>query len=277
MLIISLSSIPSRFDKLGPTLDCLLRQTAKADRIILYIPQSYRRFPEWDGVLPDVPEGVEIHRVPADIGPATKILYAAQEFRGQDVDILLCDDDRRYKPQWAQAFLEARVQHVDACIAIAGFEADRYGQSEMKDRPQPRAKRSSRAMDLKFQIKMAWEFLFPPVERKYLREPTRVTFKSSGYVDCFEGFGGALVKPDFFDDEAFNIPEVIWAVDDVWLSGCLARKGVPIWALADEPDTQHTPAGVYDALHKAEIQGADRDEANKACIQHFRDVHGVWP
>ena len=277
MLIVSLSSIPSRFDKLGPTLDCLLDQTAQIDRIILYIPETYRRFPDWDGVLPDVPERVEIHRVPRDMGPATKVLYAAQEFRGQDVNLLLCDDDRRYKPGWAQAFLDAQKDHPNDCIAIAGFEADRYGQSKMLDRPQPRAVRRSRTWDLKFQAKMVWEFLFPPVDRKYLREPTRVTFKSSGYVDCFEGFGGALMKPDFFDDGSFDIPEVIWAVDDVWLSGCLAVKGVRIWALADEHDTQHTPAGVYDALHKATIEGADRDDANSACIKHFQDTHGVWP
>ena len=276
MLIVSLSSIPTRFDKLGPTLDCLLKQTAKIDRIILYIPESYRRFPDWDGVLPEVPEGVEIHRVPRDMGPATKVLYAARDFRGQDVDLLLCDDDRRYKPGWAQEFLDARADHPDDCIAIAGFEADRYGQSRMLNRPQPRAVRSSRTWDLKFQAKMVWEFLFPPVERKYLREPTRPMFKRSGYVDCFEGFGGALMKPDFFDDSAFDIPEVIWAVDDVWLSGCLAVKGVRIWALADVHDTQHTPAGVYDALHKATIEGADRDDANSACIKHFQDVHGVW-
>ncbi len=276
MLIVSLSSIPPRFNKLGPTLDCLLNQSVEIDRIILWIPQSYRRFADWDGTLPEVPEGVEIRRVPQDIGPATKILYAAQVFRGQDADILLCDDDRRYKPHWAQAFLDARANHPDACIAIAGFEADRYGQSRMLNRPKPRARRASRAFDLRFQLQMAWEFLFPPVKRKYLREPTRVLFSKSGYVDCFEGFGGALVKPDFFDDSAFDIPDVIWAVDDVWLSGCLARKGVAVWALADQHDTQHTPAGVYDALHNAEIEGSDRDEANKACIRHFQDVHGVW-
>ncbi len=276
MLIVSLSSIPPRFDKLGPTLDCLLRQEARADRIILWIPERYRRFPDWDGRLPDVPDGVEIRRVPDDLGPATKVLYAAREFRGQDLDILLCDDDRRYKPHWARAFLDARREHPRACIAIAGFEADRYGQSKMLNRPQPRARRRARGLDLRFQLRMAWEFLFPPVERKYLREPTRVLFRQSGYVDCFEGFGGALVRPDFFDDADFEIPDVIWAVDDVWLSGCLARKGVPIWALADQHDTQHTPAGVYDALHKAQIEGSDRDEANKACIRHFQDTHGVW-
>lgn len=276
MVTITLSSIPPRFDKLSPTLDCLLRQTAKIDQIILYIPKSYRRFPDWDGQLPEVPAGVEIRRVPDDIGPATKILFAAEEFRGRDIDLLLCDDDRRYKPGWAQAFVEARKSHPDACIAIAGFEADRYGQSRMENRRHPRATPRGRAFDLRFQARMIWEFLFPPVERKYLREPTRVLFRKPGYIDCFEGFGGALVKPDFFDETAFDIPEVIWAVDDVWLSGCLARKGIPIWALADQHDTQHTPAGVYDALHKATIEGSNRDAANKACIAYFRDTHGVW-
>lgn len=277
VLIVSLSSIPSRFGKLGPTLDCLLRQTARIDRVLLHIPENYRRFPDWDGTLPQVPDGVEIVRVPRDLGPATKVLFAARAFRGRDVDILLCDDDRRYKPHWAQAFVDARAEHPDACIAIAGFEADRYGQSRMLDRPQPRARQNPRWLDVRFKARMAWEWLFPPVERKYLREPTRVLFRQSGYVDCFEGFGGALVKPDFFDDEAFEIPDVVWAVDDVWLSGCLARKGVPIWVLADEHDTQHTPAGISDALHKAEIEGADRDAANRRCIAYFRENHGVWP
>lgn len=276
MVIVSLSSIPPRFDKLGPTLECLLNQTAKIDRIIIYIPTSYRRFPDWDGTLPDVPENVEIRRVDRDLGPATKILFAAQEFRGQDVELLLCDDDRRYKPHWAQSLLDARKDHPNDAIAIAGFEANRYGQSQMLNRPQPRATRRSRSLDLRFQIRMVWEFLFPPVERKYLREPTRVLFKKPGYVDCFEGFGGALMQPDFFDEQSFDIPEVIWAVDDVWLSGCLARNGIKIWALADQHDTQHTPAGVYDALHKATIEGNDRDQANMACIKHFQEAHGVW-
>ncbi len=277
MLIVSLSSIPSRFGLLEPTLNCLLRQSARPDRILLHIPRRYRRFPDWDGRLPEVPPGVEIVRVEEDLGPATKVLFAAQAHRGQDVDILLCDDDRRYKPHWAQTFVDARPAHPDACLAIAGFEANRYGQSAMKDRLQPRARRRSRALDLRFQAQMAWEWLFPPVERKFLREPTRQLFRQSGYVDCFEGFCGAMVRPDFFDDAAMDIPPVVWSVDDVWLSGQLARRGVPIWLIAGQHDTQHTPAGISDALYMARIEGADRDEANKRCIAYFRDTHGIWP
>ncbi len=277
MLIISLSSIPSRFGLLTPTLECLLRQTAQVEAIQLHIPKRYRRFPDWDGTLPDVPKGIEIVRVEEDLGPATKVLYAARANRDRDVDILLCDDDRRYKQHWAQTYVDARAEHPDCCLAIAGFEADRYGQSQMKDRLQPRAKKRPRALDLGFKAKMVWEYLFPPVERKYLREPTRRLFRQSGYVDCFEGFAGALMRPEFFDDAAFDIPPVLWTVDDVWLSGHLARMKVPIWVIADQHDTQHTPAGISDALYMAEIEGADRDEANKRAIAHFRETYGIWP
>jgi hypothetical protein len=60
-------------------LECLLRQTAQVDRVILYLPKHYRRFPDYDGHLPDVPDGVEIHQTEVDYGPATKILPAAHE------------------------------------------------------------------------------------------------------------------------------------------------------------------------------------------------------
>lgn len=277
MLIVSLSSIPPRFDLLEPTLTCLLRQEARIDHIQLYIPRAYRRFPDWDGTLPEVPRGVEIVRCDEDLGPATKVLYAARNYRGQDVDILLCDDDRRYKPHWARTYVEARADHPDCCLAIAGFEADRYGQSRMENRKQPRARRRSRGFDLKFQAKMVWEFLFPPVERRYLREPVRRLFRQSGYVDCFEGFAGAMVRPEFFDDAAFDIPPVVWTVDDVWLSGHLARMGVPIWIIADQFDTQHTPAGISEALYMSQIEGADRDAANQRCIAYFQEKYGIWP
>lgn len=277
MLIITFTSIPTRFHLLEPMLNCLLAQTAMVDRIILYIPRSYRRFPDWDGVLPSLPQGIEVRRVETDLGPSTKVLFAAREFRGQDCDILLCDDDRRYKPDWAQTFVEERKKRPDACIAIAGFEADRYGQSKMLRDLHPRATPRSRNTDFKFNARMIKEFLFPPVPRKHLREPVRRLFKKPGFVDIFEGLSGALVRPEFFDDDAFEIQDVIWAVDDVWLSGHLARRGVPIWVMADRFDTQHTPAGLTDALHKASIEGADREVANMRCIEYFKKTYGLWP
>jgi hypothetical protein len=37
-----------------------------------------------------------------------------------------------------------------------------------------------------------------------------------------------VIRPEFFDDTAHKIPGVLWAVDDVWLSGLLAAKGAAL-------------------------------------------------
>lgn len=91
MKIISLTAIPSRFAGFTPTQESLLAQGANMVR--LHIPRSYRRFPDWDGNLLKVPAGVSIVRCNTDLGPATKVLPATQDLRGQDAQILFCDDD----------------------------------------------------------------------------------------------------------------------------------------------------------------------------------------
>ena len=65
-LFITLSSIPARFDKIGPVLESLASQGA--DKVLLYIPETYRRFPDWDGALPKVPSGIQIQRCTDDLG-----------------------------------------------------------------------------------------------------------------------------------------------------------------------------------------------------------------
>ena len=93
MLIISLSAIPARFPKIGPILDSLVNQTAQVDKILLYIPNSYRRFPDWDGSLPDVPEGVEIRRTDDDIAVGiAKFLGGAKHFGGRAKIIIRTPD-----------------------------------------------------------------------------------------------------------------------------------------------------------------------------------------
>src|SRR4051794_32719177 len=60
--IISLSTIPPRFDRLAPTLKSLVEQSGAIDEIRLYIPKRYRRFPDYDGSVPSVPDGITIVR-----------------------------------------------------------------------------------------------------------------------------------------------------------------------------------------------------------------------
>jgi hypothetical protein len=93
-LIISLTTIPPRFPYLLENLKCLLRQTALVESINLYIPRTYRRFTYSTKQIPSLPEGVALHIIDEDLGPATKILPACKQYKGQDVFILFGDDTR---------------------------------------------------------------------------------------------------------------------------------------------------------------------------------------
>ena len=115
--IISLTSIPPRFPLLGPTLKSLVDQGA--DEVRLYIPRSYRRFAAWDGTKPEVPKGVTLFCVDRDYGPATKILPACMDLRGQDVQLLFCDDDGNYAPDWANKLFS--IQADRPSDAVAGY------------------------------------------------------------------------------------------------------------------------------------------------------------
>ena len=83
--IISLTSIPPRFKGLKSVLNSLASNMV--DEIRLYIPLKYHRFPDWDGLLPETPRSVKIFRCPVDYGPATKVLPACKDLRGQEVQI----------------------------------------------------------------------------------------------------------------------------------------------------------------------------------------------
>jgi len=275
--IVSFSSIPTRFDKLDVTIASLLSQTEPADKILLYIPETYRRFPDWDGTLPKVPDGIEIRRTAHDLGPATKILAAASEFRGQDIDILFCDDDRDYPKDMFARFWADRLQHPNAVICGLGLQASIVADSGNVRPHYPRSYRTWRITDVGFQLHYLWNQIKAGTNWRNAKEPNRRAYKRSGYVDIFEGCGGVLVKPDFFDQVAYDIPPVLWSVDDVWLSGMLARRDIPIWLHGNLAAPVVTGAGRVDALVHAVIEGADRSTANRLAVEYMQATYGIWP
>ena len=97
-MFVALSSIPPRFEGLGPVLEALLPQAP----VLLCLPEAYVRFPDWDGQLPSVPAGVEILRGP-DHGPASKLLLAQAKAVEAQAGLTLCDDDWIYGAGWLQA------------------------------------------------------------------------------------------------------------------------------------------------------------------------------
>jgi hypothetical protein len=262
---------------LGPVFHGLLRQKARAEAIELYIPRSYRRFPEWGGGLPDVPEGVTIVRVDEDLGPATKILPAARARRGQDIDLIYVDDDRVYGPGWTAAALRLRKRHPRAAVCGSGFSIEqRYGYS-VPDARQPAMVRSA---DVFWTFAHQFVRIGATIQRIFSRtrsKPKPRLVARSGYAEIAEGYGGVMVRPDYFGDEAWVIPPGLWAVDDIWLSGMMARRNVPVWVDRSLFDVSaNTGAGSAAPLFYSVIDGLDRDQANRACIDHMRTTYGIW-
>ena len=110
-----------------------------------------------------------------------------------------------------------------------------------------------------------------------LYRPTRRGYITPGYVDIFEGLAGVLIRPDWFDDAAFDIPPVLWTVDDVWLSGSLMRRGFRI-RTTDEPHRASVLKGPHKThpLFMYSTEGHGRHEANVRCIEYFQKTYGIW-
>lgn len=273
MTLITLSSIPPRFGHIGPTLEALVAQ-AGVDGVELYLPQSYHRFPDWDGALPAVPAGVTIHRCDTDYGPATKVLCAAQRYRGQDVRLLFCDDDRDYRPGWAQGLLAEAARYPDRAVALAGW--DIAGLTTRSSFATPRHQRRSRRWDMGYRAARMKQMLAGQAKASLSQKPPRRIIAQAGFADVFEGYGGVVVRPDFFDDLAFDIPVDAFHVDDVWLSGALARRGIGIWLAADEYEPKTTEADRHEALYRHRVAEKGRVELDAAAITLMRARWDIW-
>ncbi|WP_425051670.1 glycosyltransferase family 2 protein [Psychromarinibacter sp. S121] len=274
--LITLTTIPPRFAEIGGALRSMLNQRRPADRVELYVPRRYRRFPDYDGSVPEVPEGVTIVRPDEDFGPASKVLHAVRAHRGENVEILFGDDDRLYRPDWSSVFYDARRDRPDDAIAPISWAADEMFTSDQRDRPQPQAQRANKAMDLPYQVKSALHSVASALG--YRGEgPSHAHIRTPGYRDIFQGYGGVLVRPSFFDDDVFDIPPVLWSVDDIWLSGMLAKAGTRIWAPAGIKGprllSNHDRAPLYQAV----LDGADRRTADRQCFDYMRETYGLWP
>ena len=82
MIYVSLSTIPGRLKNLNKTIESLLKQTRKPDKIFINIPYKYKRFNETieDNQIPKFDNSIiKITRC-EDCGPGTKILGSLNEF-----------------------------------------------------------------------------------------------------------------------------------------------------------------------------------------------------
>ena len=105
MIYVSLSIIPHRIKYLNKTIDSLLKQSKKPDKIFINIPYKYRRFAEIieDDQIPKFNNSIiEITRCD-DCGPGTKLLGSLDKLE-KDSLIILVDDDNIYEDYMIEKF-----------------------------------------------------------------------------------------------------------------------------------------------------------------------------
>ena len=81
MIYVSLSAIPQRIKNLNKSVESLLKQSRKPDKIFINIPHKYRRFKETvnNSEIPKFDDRiVEITRC-EDCGPGTKLLGSLEK------------------------------------------------------------------------------------------------------------------------------------------------------------------------------------------------------
>ena len=105
MIYISLSTIPQRIKNLNVSIESLLNQTLKPDKIFINIPNKYERFNETirDEQIPKFDTSiVEITRC-EDFGPGTKLMGSIKKFK-KDSLVILADDDHSYENYMIEKF-----------------------------------------------------------------------------------------------------------------------------------------------------------------------------
>jgi len=189
-LIVSLTTVPERSRRILPALRSLLDQTCPADGIVLAWPDRSLRtgLPYFEP--PELPDGVRLLHC-EDEGPVSKLLPALR--LEPTAAIIVVDDDVVYPNDFIENLLAAHRVNPRAALGWRGWQ--------LAQDSDPR--------DFKHVFATGVETLTP--------------------VDVLLGTWGYLIPPKVFDEAIFDLDafpaELRW-VDDVWVSGNLARRGI---------------------------------------------------
>lgn len=206
-VIVSLTTLPDRLAQLEPVLRTLLfAQSRLADEVRLNLPQVSVRLdrayvkPEWlDSLVRKSSGRLLVHTLNGDYGPATKLVPSVRAYESRrDVLIVVVDDDTLYPSRVVEILVRwADMLGDQAAVAASGWPA---------------------ATDLRSRH---WT-------ENYLVYGVEVVAPHP--VAVIRGNCGFAVRPSHFDQrlwtEMSSAPPGAVIMDDVWISGHLARRHV---------------------------------------------------
>ena len=238
---ISLTTLPSRIERVAPTLKSLLDQSRRVDGIRLNLPMWSRREDCAYSIplsLQDRPP-FEMVSCPEDLGPITKLLPTVTDFENQpDCKIIIVDDDTIYPQTMVEALTQTSQALPDSAVCMRGWKVPRQ----------------NRHADRRY------------IQASSCLEPTPVA--------VMQGASGFLVKPRFFQGNILqdkNAPPEAFFVDDILVSGALARAGIPCH-VAPSPISFVRISSLSAMGTPSLVHGENRDGHNNAVLyEYFRD------
>lgn len=187
LIIVSLTTFPQRINKIWIVIECVLRQTYKPDKLILWL--SKEQFPNRD-ILPKSllkleERGLEIYLCEGDLRSHKKYFYTLKQFPNNF--LITIDDDFFYPSNLISDLMELHKKYPEAiCCERAYLIKGNEDNLESYNN---------------------WEYLNSG------RGPSFDIFQTSG--------GGTLYPPSSLHPEVFNkefFLEYCKTADDVWLN-----------------------------------------------------------
>lgn len=251
-IVVSLTSTPTRVDKLYKTLDSILAQKRVPDAVYINLPRRFGKenkpFPVPQALKDFVAKRPRIHinRPPKDLGPGTKIHPTLAKEKGPHTRIVTIDDDVLYDRRLLKVLEDRSKAMPDRALCFAGWNVSPTG-------------------DL-------WDL------GDHCREST---------VDIIEGWAGALYVRKFFmakgktrgsfaDRAAAFLGTMTRAdkrcyfTDDIWISAWLARRSIPIFMLRrNKYAPRWKPAHSHSNSEGALSESGAWYDRNHGCAKHF--------
>jgi len=199
-VVVSLTTIPSRLNRIWPCLNSILCQTRPPDLICLIIPMVSSR----ESQPYDIPEELVrdprllVHRCQQDRGPILKLYETLKLETDLDTLIVTVDDDTIYPRHLIRVLMD---NHKNLQGVALGFRG--------------------------------WCL---PSSGKFLKR--RILYGNSvsspQKVDVLSGISMVMYQRGLFQDDFFirnRLPKAAFFVDDICISGYLAQKGVEKYLL----------------------------------------------
>lgn len=244
-IIVSFTSFPARIDRVYIVVMCMMRQTVRPDKIIIWLSKE-----QFNGVA--VPESLtklvgdvlEIRMVDKDFRSHKKYCYAFKEFK--DDIVVLIDDDIYYPSTMIESLVRGLESHPQSVIC-------QYG-SLMKYNDDGTL-------------------------------PSYITWWKEKRESCFSNDfffgtgGGSLFLPNRIDKTILDTELAIKLApfaDDIWVNALVRLSGLSIFKvecglLLQMSEQQKT------ALKKQNLYGGQNDEQFKSVINYFVNERGVNP